>query len=181
MFLVVGYLSSGDLHRPGDTLEDVTFYTQEELEVAEEKDGFICHKTNQTKEWISDIMIAGHDTTFIRKQGIRCDFKWMPKKPKADVVIELDNVSDKPLQEDYRSLARCLGIPNSEVQEMEIRYRDRQESVTEHVIRHWCDNTETRMTFQLMVTMLKHPGLVGNKTAAQIVEDTLAECGFKVS
>ena len=154
----------------------MSFYTQEEIEDAEEKDGFICHQTKHTKEEVTEIMIAGHDDTFIRKQGINCDFKWMLKDQKDEFLSKMDRISKKPLRQDYRSLAQVLGISNSKLQQME----DQQVSVTEQIIKHWCDRTGQRMTFQLMLTMLRHPGLVGNEAAALSVEKTLAECGHKV-
>ena len=154
----------------------MSHYTQEEIEDAEEKDGFICHQTKYTKEEITEIMIVGHDDTFIRKQGISCDFKWMLKDQKDEFLSEMDRFSKKPLRQDYRSLAQVLGISNSKLQQME----DQQVSVTEQIIKHWCDKTGQRMTFQLMLTMLRHPGLVGNEAAARSVKKTLAECGHTV-
>ena len=168
-----------DLRKLEVSLENVHSYYEKDVEAAEAKDGFICHKDG-SKEEIIDIMIVGHDDTFIRKQGISCDFKWMLKDQKVDFLSEMDSIADKPLLEDYRSLARVLGIPSSKVQQMEIQSRDQQRSVTEEILEYWCIKTGRRMTFQLMLTMLRHPGLVGNKTAARSVEKTLAECGHKV-
>ena len=125
-------------------------------------------------------MIAGHDDTFIRRQGISCDFKWMLKNQKDAFLSEMDSINDKPLLQDYRSLAQVLGIPNSKVQQMEIQNKDQQKSMTEEILKYWCNKTGRRMTFELMLTMLRHPGLVGNRTAARSVENTLAECGHKV-
>ena len=168
-----------DLRKSHVTLEDVNSYYLEDIDVAEAEHGFICHKDG-SKEEINEIMIAGHDNTFIRTQGIRCDFKWMMKEQKVEFLNEMDSINNKPLHQDYRSLAQVLDIPNSKVQQMEIQYRDRQESLTEEIIKNWCDKTGKRMTFQLMLTILRHPGLVGNKTATRSVEKTLAECGHKV-
>ena len=178
-FLYLGYLSSLDLRKSDVTLEGVNSYYLEDIEAAESKDGFICHKDG-SKEEITEIIIAGHDDTFIRKQGIRCDFKWMLKDQKDEFLSEMDSTNDKPLLQDYRSLAHVLGIPNSKVQQMEIQNKDQQKSVTEEILKHWRNKTGRRMTFQLMLTMLRHPGLVGNRTAARSVENTLAECGHKV-
>ena len=175
----LGYLSSLDLRKSEVTLENVNSYYEEDIEAAESKDGFICHKDG-SKEEITEIMIAGHDNTFIRKQGISCDFRWMLKEQKVRFLSEMDTINDKPLRQDYRSLAQLLDIPKSIVQQMEIRYRDQLQSVTEEIIKYWCNETGKRMTFQLMLTILRHPGLVGNKTAALSIEKTLTECGHKV-
>ena len=178
-FRYSGYLSSLDFRKSDVTLENVNFYHQEDIEAAETKNGFICHK-DKSKEEINEIMIAGHDDTFIRKHGINCDFKWMLKKQKVKFLSEMDTINDKPMRQDYRSLAQLLDIPNSIVQQMEIQYRDQVQSVTEEIIKYWCNETGKRMTFQLMLTILHHPGLVGNKTAALSIEKTLTECGHKV-
>ena len=169
-----------DLHRADVTLEDVAYYSQEEIEVAEESDGFICHQAKHSKEEITDIIIAGHDDTFIRKHGISCDFKWMLKDQKDAFLGEMDNVEGKPMRQDYRSLAYILGILSSKVQQIEAQCKDRQELVTEKIIKHWCDKTGKRITFQLMLTMVRHPGLVGNQTATLSIETALAKCGHKV-
>ena len=179
LFRYLGYLSSLDLRKSDVTLENVNFYHEEDLEAAETKNGFICHK-DKSKEEITEIMIAGHDDTFIRKQGISCDFKWMLKDKKVKFLSEMDTIKDKPLRQDYRSLAQLLNIPKSIVQQMEIQYRDQLQSVTEEIIKYWCNETGKRMTFQLMLTILYHPGLVGNKTAALSIEKILTECGHKV-
>ena len=168
-----------DLRNSDDTLENVNSYYQGDIEAAESKDGFICHKDG-LKEEITEIMIAGHDDTFIRKQGISCDFKWMLKEQKVELLSEMDNIDDKPLRQDYRSLAQVLDIPNGKMKQMETQFKDQQESVTEQIIKYWCDMTKKRMTFQLMLTILRHPGLIGNESATQTVKKTLAECGHKV-
>ena len=168
-----------DLRKPDVTLENVSYYYQEDIEAAELHHGVVCHK-DSSKEEITDIMIAGHDETFIRKQGINCDFKWMLKDQKIEFLNEMDNIIDKPLHRDYRSLAQVLNISNSKVHLSKMRYRDHQESVTEQLLKHWSEHTGKRITFQMILTMLRHPGLVGNKTAAECVEKTLAKCGHKV-
>ena len=168
-----------DLRKLDVTLENVSSYYQEDIEKAESNDGFVCHKDSSI-EYITDIMIVGHDDTFIRKQGINCDFKWMLKDQKDEFLDEMDDINDKPLHRDYRSLVQVLNISKSKVKRSEMRYRDHQESVTEQLLKHWSENTGKRITFQMMLTMLRHPGLVGNKTAAECVEKTLAKCGHKV-
>ena len=167
-FFYLGYLSNLDLRTSEAALENVNSYYQEDIEAAESKDGFICHKDG-SKEEITEIMIAGHDDTFIRKQGISCDFKWMLKDQKVEFLSEMDSINNKPLRQDYRSLAQVLGIPNSQVQQMEIQNRDQQRSVTEEILKYWCNKTGRRMTFQLMLTILRHPGLVGK-------QDCYSEC-----
>ncbi|XP_072048644.1 uncharacterized protein [Amphiura filiformis] len=173
-----GYLSHRELLMPDLPLEDVSYYTQEEIEAAEDTDGFVYHQSKNTKEKVSDILVAGFDTTFIRKLGIRCDMKWMTRAQKEEFLSEMDN-DDRSLRQDYRSLAEILGISNNKIQLIVRRCRDHQESVTESIIQEWRETTGGKLTFQMMLTMLHHPGLVANEAAARIIEKYLADCDHK--
>ncbi|XP_072015116.1 uncharacterized protein [Amphiura filiformis] len=173
-----GYLSHRELLMPDVPLEDVSYHTQDEIEAAEATDGFVYHQSKNTKENVSEILVTGFDTTFIRKFGIRCDMKWMRKDHKEEFMSEMDN-DDRSLRQDYRSLADILGISNSKVKHLVRRCRDLQESVTESIIQEWRETTGEKMTFQMMLTLLHHPGLVANEAAARIIEKNLTDCDHK--
>ncbi|XP_072045771.1 uncharacterized protein [Amphiura filiformis] len=173
-----GYLSHRELLMPDVSLEDVSYYTQEEVEAAEDTDGFVYQRSKNTKENVSEILVAGCDTTFIRKLGIRCDMKWMLKDQKEEFLSEMNN-DDRYLRQDYRSLAEVIGISNNKVQRIVRRCRDHPELVTDSIIHEWCEMTGEKLTFQMMLTMLHNPGLVGNEAAARIIEKNLADCGHK--
>ena len=123
--------------------------------------------------------MSGYDPTFIRKFGVRCDVKWMLKSDKDEFLNAMDN-DDNHLRQDYRSLADVLGISNNKLVQLTQQCRDRQESVTERIIQEWRQTTGNRLTFQMMLTLLRHPGLVANETAARCIEKSLEACGHKV-
>ena len=159
------------------TLDDVVFYSQQEIEAAEERDGIVYHKAKQMKENVEDILLAGYDPTFIIKQGPSCDIKWMLREEKEEFLREMDNIAGHPLRQDYRSLAEALDIPMRKLQELERRGHD---SVTEGLLQYWSQKTGKRMTFGMMLTLLKHPGLVDNEEASKFLIYVLERFGHKV-
>ena len=174
--LCSGYLSPREL-RNATTLDDVAFYSQQEVEKAETQGGVVYHKTKQMKENVEDILVAGYDPTFIIKHGTKCDVKWLLQEEKYKFLIEMDNIASHPLRQDYRSLADALDISPQEVQKLESQGHD---SVTESLLQRWCNKTGKRMTFGMMLTLLKHPGIVGNEEASKPLEDNLKHFGHKV-
>ena len=175
-----GYLSQRELHDPQIPLEDVVYYTEEEIEAAERKDGIVYHQPKSMKEEVSEILIKGFDKTLVRKFGLNCDIKWLLEEFKDDFINEMDSTENKPLRQDYRSMAEVLGIPNNKVQQIKRRCRDKELSVTEEIIRYWCETSRLRMTFDRMLTMLHHPGMIGNETAAGSLQASLKQCGCEV-
>ena len=171
-----GYLSPREL-ADASTLDDVAFYSQQEIEAAEKRDGIVYHKAKHMKESVEDILIAGYDPTFIIKQGPSCDIKWMLQEEKEEFLREMDNIAGHPLRQDYRSLAEALDVPTGKVQALESRGQD---SVTEGLLQYWNQRTRRRMTLGMMLTLLTHPGLVDNEKASTCVEDVLERLGHKV-
>ena len=129
------------------------------------------------KENVGDILVAGYDPTFIIKHGTKCDMKWLLHEEKQDFLIEMDNIASHPLRQDYRSLADALDISPKELQKLESQGYD---SVTERVLEFWCKKTGKRMTFEMMMTLLKHPGVVSNDEASKPLEENLERFGHKV-
>ena len=179
-YYLTGYLSQRELHDPEISLEDVAYYTEEDIEAAERKDGIVYHHSKPIKEKVSDILIKGFDATFVKKFGLNCDTKWLLEAFKEGFINEMDTTEDKPLRQDYRSMAEVLGIPSNKVQQIARRCRDQQLSVTEEIIKCWCETSGLRMTFDRMLTMLRHPGMIGNETAAGFLEASLKQCGCEV-
>ena len=171
-----GYLSPRELEN-ASTLDEVAFYLQQEIEKAEIQGGVVYHKTKQMKENVEDILLAGYDPTFIIKYGTKCDMKWMLQGEKQQFLREMDNITSHPLRQDYRSLADALDISLNEVHELESQ---KHASVTEGLLQRWRKKTGERMTFEMMLTLLKHPGIVGNEEASKPLEDNLKHFGHKV-
>ena len=147
----------------------------QEIEVGEASNGTVYHNVMKVAEKTSDILIAGGDPYFIRKVGIDCDFQWMLQNPKRELLCLLD--TPNRLRTDYRSLAEALKIDCATV---EAECSSGSNSCTETIIKHWCETTGKKMTLRGFHEVLTHPGLVGNKTAAEIIENMLSAVGCQV-
>ena len=169
-----GYLSPQSAQE-SQNLESVHHYTMQEIEAGEAGNGTVYHKIMQVTEKTSDILIAGGDPFFIRKMGIDCDYQWMLQNPKRELLCLLD--TSNCLRTDCRSLAEALKIDYATV---ESECSSGGKSCTETVIKHWCETTGKRMTLRRLHEVLTHPGLVGNKTAAEIIENMLSAVGCQV-
>ena len=169
-----GYLSPQSAQK-SQNLESVHHYTMQEIEVGESDNGTVYHKAMKVTEKTSDILIAGADPFFIRKIGIDCDYQWMLRNSKKELFYLLDTTNC--LRTDYRSLAEALKIDCATV---EAECSSGSKSFTESVIKHWCETTGKRMTLRMLHEVLIHPGLVGNKSAAEIIENMISVVGCQV-
>ena len=147
----------------------------QEIEAGEAGNGTVYHKIMQVTEKTSDILIAGGDPFFIRKMGIDCDYQWMLQNQKNDLLSKLD--TPNCLRTDYRSLAEALKIHCATV---EAECSSSSKSCTDTIIKHWCETTGKRMTLRRLHEVLAHPGLVGNKTAAEIIKNMISVVGCQV-
>ena len=187
LYSVTGYLSPQNLKTSGEQ-ESVVFYTMAELELAEDKkngqvtksmtiekkvkDGNQTERlreTVNTKERVSDVLIAGVDQHFIKLKGAKCSFDWMLQEPKKRLLTILDNAD-----EDHQVLARLLNVKSTEY------CATNGSTSTEALIQHWCKKCGKQMSLQALHTILKHPGLVGNRDAASVIEEMLQEVGHEV-
>ena len=169
--------------------ESVVFYTMNELEQGEiNANGKVSKRvimtkkakfgdfksemkkvTVSTEEKVSDVLIRGVDQHFIKVNGGNCSFDWMLQEPKTKLLEILDNTL-----EDHQTLACLLNVKQTDY-----CATDNSPS-TEALIQHWCQKREKQMSLQALHTILKHPGLVGNRDAASVIEEMLQEVGHEV-
>ena len=169
-----GYLSPQSAQE-SQNLESVHHYTVQEIVAGEADTGMVYHKVMKVTEKTSDILIVGEDPLFIRKMGIDCDYQWMLQNPKKELLCLLD--TPNCLRTDYRSLAEVLKVDYATE---EAQCSSDSESCTETVIKRWCETTGKRMTLRKLHEILIHPGLVGNQTAAEIIENMISAVGCQV-
>ena len=132
------------------------------IETGESMNGYVSGSTEKT----TDVLVAGAESHFIKKQGMDSDYKWILREAKANLESMMN-------PSDYHSLASLLKVPEKEY--------SNEESPTDYIIRHWCNKKKKRMTFGMLHTLLKHPGIIGNHEAARVLEDMLEEYGHWVS
>ena len=150
----------------------------DEIEAGESQDGTVYNTSMRIPEKTTDILVAGGDPHFIRQKGMGCDFKWMLHRSKRQLYQFLDTTSC--LRTDYRSLAEFLEVEDSVLEDIEKECSRSGRSYTEAIISHWTTATGKGMTFGLLYKALTHPGLVGNKNAAQVIETLMLGLGFEV-
>ena len=144
--------------------------------MVENLDGTVYNTSRKTSEETTDILVVGGDPHFIRKKGMECDIKWMLHKSKRHLYQLLDTKSC--LRTDYRSLAEFLRIEGSILEDIESHAKE--ESCSESIIKHWIKTAGSKITFGLLYNVLKHPGLVGNREAAQVIETMMKDLGCQV-
>ena len=183
-----GYISPQNLQK-SEEQESVVFYTMTELEQGEcSANGKVMKRmpiskkvkrtdTNQaaivieeitTEDRVSDVLIGGVERHFLKAKGMNCSFDWMLQEPKEKLLAILDD-SDV----DRQTLARLL--------KQKERSADKNSSSTVSLIQQWCDKSGKQMSLRSLYTILKHPGLVGNRRAAGVIEEMLQNVGHKVN
>ncbi|XP_072046623.1 death-associated protein kinase dapk-1-like [Amphiura filiformis] len=176
--IATGYLSPQSIQQC-PTLVSVQYYKMKDIELGEDDDGTVYHKSLEIKEKTSDILVAGGNPQFLRKKGMGCDYQWMLRKPKERLFGLLDSTTC--LRTDYRSLAEILNIDHGDLRVIEERCLESNSSRTEFVLNHWRATTGQRMSLKTLHAILKHPGLVGNIEAATTIEDMMYELGQQVT
>ena len=166
--LNVGYLSPRSL-KECDQLRSVTYYNLDMVEKGEILNGLVFETTEKT----TDVLVAGIDTHFIKKQGMDCDYKWVPLKTKSSLESQMEPGKSNTLKADYHSLASLLKVPEEEYSS--------EKSPTDYIIKHWCHDNNKRITFGMLYTLLKHPGIIGNQQAACVLEKMLNRHGHQVN
>ena len=129
-------------------------------------------------EKTTDILVTGGDPHFIRQKGMECDIKWMLHRSKRQLYQLLDATSC--LRTDYRSLAEFLEVNASILEDIEKECLTSGRSYTEAIISHWTTVKGRRMTLGLLYKVLIHPGLVGNRSAAHVIETLMRDFGCQV-
>ncbi len=169
------YLSPRSLYAHDD-LEDVWYYSEEDLTKAETDglDSVVDRATGNTDK-ISSILCMGYDPLFLQVFKAECSVQWVPHTVKKDLYRCLD--AQNPKLDDYRSLAEVLGISPTELQEIE---KNNSGSVTHAVIGRFCERGGRKMSLRLLYDILSHPGLVDNADARRILDDLLSEKGIEV-
>ena len=131
----------------------------DELEYGESRDGYVSNDED-TRDKITDILVAGADPHFINKQGIECNYKWIPCETKASLETKITRIN----------LAYMASILEDQVPDS-----------LDQIITHWCNMKQEKMTFRLLYTLLKHPGIIHNERAALLLEDMLQKHGQQVN
>ena len=149
-------------------------YALDEIEVGESRNGQVSKsvKGQKLEDKTEDVLVAGADTYFIQKQGLDCDYKWIPHETKENLESEMDPSAANTIKADYHSLASLLKVQKKEY--------SGEESPTDYIIQHWCHSKGKRMTFGMLYTILKHPGIIGNEEAARVVAEMLHKHGHQV-
>ena len=175
--LNAGYLSPKSIQQcPG--LHSVHHYSMKEIEAGENQNGTVYNKSMHISEETTDILVVRGDPHFIRQKGMECDIKWMLETSKKKLYRLLDAKSC--LRTDYQSLAEVLGIGDSILKQKEKECSVKNCSYTEAIISCWTSEKRKRMTFGLLYKVLKHPGLVGSRYAAHVIETLIRDSGNQV-
>ena len=128
----------------------------DEIEYGESRDGCVS-SDGESREKTADILVAGADPHFIVQQGMECNYKWILCKTKENLKskIKLD------------SMAQLLD--------------DQDANDLDQIIARWSDRKQRKMTFRLLYTLLKHPGIIHNERAARLLENMLKQTGHQVN
>ncbi|XP_072047637.1 death-associated protein kinase 1-like isoform X1 [Amphiura filiformis] len=168
------YLSPRSLYAHDD-LEDVWYYSEDELMQAE-MDGHdtVKHRATGNTDMISSILCIGYDSLFLQVFRADCSIQWVPHTVKKDLYRYLDVQTSR--RNDYRSLADILGISTAKVIE-----KNASGSATDSIVTRFCNREGTKMSLGLFHGILSHPGLVDSIEALKILDDLLSEKGIEIS
>ena len=170
---LLGYLSPYSLQHAD--LKYVSHYTLSELLEGDQQNDSVSANVRisdtsvkPVQEKTYDILLAGNDPLFVKEKGMECKFHWMLQQEKLFELVDKED----PLRCDFRSLADFLDVDLQSVRH--------QGSDTQAIIEKWRKRTGQSMTIGVLYTLLKHPGIVGNKAAARHIEEVLHANEYKV-
>ncbi|XP_072044415.1 death-associated protein kinase dapk-1-like [Amphiura filiformis] len=166
------YISHAALHQ-SENLEAVWSFTEESLIAAEQGDGLgLVRKDASTRpENVADILFQGYDTTILRKLGPKCRYEWLPVD-EAKMCFDRLDVVHKWI-EDYRSVARLLGIPDFQMSQILDQSKSDRQSVTCGLIKEWCKKKKKKMTIGMLRTMVSRLSLEDNVDALQALDKVI--------
>ena len=151
---ITGYISPCRLQEC-ITSGTVLYYTIGEIEEGESGDGFVS-KDRGVRDKTTEILVAGADPHFIVKHDVKCNYEWILHETKG-------KLEDKVVH----SIATLLNVP--ELHDLD------------QVITYWCGKKGRKMTFGMLYTLLKHPGIIYNEEAARDLADMLRMFGYQVN
>ncbi|XP_072043296.1 death-associated protein kinase dapk-1-like [Amphiura filiformis] len=164
------YISHAAL-RQSENLEAVWSFTEESLIAAEEADGFVRKDASTRPENIADIFIQGYDATILRMVGPKCRYAWLPVDAAKRCFNRLDVVHK--WREDYRSVARLLGIPDFEMAQILDQSKSQCQSVTINLIKEWCEKKKKKMTVGMLRTLVSRLSLEDNSDALKAIDEVI--------
>ncbi|XP_072043473.1 uncharacterized protein [Amphiura filiformis] len=152
-------------------LEDVWSYKEENLVEAEGGDGLVRKDASTRPEDVTKIIFKGYDNVVLRRLGSRCRYDWLPVDAAKRCFSRLDVISE--WREDYRSVARLLGIAEFEMERIIKLSENRDQSVTCNLIRQWCEKNGTNMTIGMLRKLLCRLSLEINVDALEAIDEVI--------
>ncbi|XP_072044371.1 death-associated protein kinase dapk-1-like [Amphiura filiformis] len=170
------YISHAAL-RKSENLETVWGFTAQSLVAAEEGDGLVRKDASTRPEDIAEILFQGYDVSILIKLGPKCRYEWLPVDAAKRCFSRLDAIHK--WREDYRSVARLLGIPDFQMSQILDQSKSDRQSVTCGLIKEWCKKKEKKMTIGMLRTMVSRLSLEDNVDALQAIDDVIETCPGK--
>ncbi|XP_072039212.1 uncharacterized protein [Amphiura filiformis] len=136
-------------------LEKILYYDSDDLHKAEEGNGMVYHSRESHADNMIDVLCQGVDMMFITELG-----------------------------NDHRMLAQIFGIPEDKFLRL-VRFcsTTKDRSITDEILREVCATRRRnghKLTIQEVMTVLKHPGIIGNDDLAKDIESMLIDKGHQV-
>ncbi len=172
----VKYISQRSL-KTSKNLEKVITYDRETLIKAEQENGIIVH--NGKPEVVSKILFQGYDNMFLDEFGSECSYEWLPvDNLKRCFTNALDRLDER--MEDYRFVAKILGIDQCNMEQIAENSRRRDESPTVNLIKKWCHDNGRKMTLGMFHSLLMQLSLVVKVDSVKAIEEVLGKYQSKV-
>ncbi|XP_072039196.1 uncharacterized protein [Amphiura filiformis] len=162
-------------------LEKILYYESDDLRKAEEGNGTVYHSRQTHADNMIDVICQGVDMMFITELGGRSGWEWIPLELQQRIYAVLDETH--PLGTDYRMLADIWAISKNRFQQL-VRFctTTKDHSITDEILREVCATRRRnghKLTIQEVMTVLKHPGIIGNDDLAKGIESMLMDEGHQ--
>ncbi|XP_072038756.1 uncharacterized protein [Amphiura filiformis] len=176
------FLSPKSLKTEGN-LENVLYYEPDDLHKAEEGNGTVYHSRQTHADNMVDVICQGVDMMFITELGGLSGWEWLPLELQQQICAVLDKTH--PLGNDHRMLAQIFGIPEDKFLRL-VRFcsTTKDRSITDEILREVCATRRRnghKLAIQEVMTVLKHPGIIGNDDLAKRIESVLIDKGHQVT
>ncbi|XP_072020123.1 uncharacterized protein [Amphiura filiformis] len=163
-------------------LEKVLYYELDDLHKAEKGNGTVYHSQLAHTDDMTDVICQGVDMTFIAELGGCSGWEWISTWLQQRICAVLDETH--PLGSDYRMLADIWGIPWCKFQQL-ARFcsTTKGHSITDEILKEVCSirrRNADKLTIQKVLTVLKHPSMIGNDDLAKSIESMLLDSGHQV-
>ncbi|XP_072049954.1 uncharacterized protein [Amphiura filiformis] len=163
-------------------LEKVLYYESDDLHKAEAGNGTVYHSRQAHADSMIDVICQGVDMMFITELGGLSGWEWIPLKLQNRIYAVLDETH--PLGSDHRMLADIWDISKNRFQQL-VRFctTTKDHSITGEILREVCATRRRnghKLTIQEVMTVLRHPGIIGNDDLAKGIESMLMNEGHQV-